>query len=614
MHAAATKLVPWAVAMSLLLVLPWNTARGANVGLGAPTPPLPRIVNGIETRGYPTAGALMHGSRPDTASLLCSGTLIGCQTFLTAAHCVEDDADPAHYFVFLQHGGIFAVSSLTIHLDYSFPVADVAVLKLSVAETGISPTPINTNAVPPPGTSGIIVGFGRAGGTDFDYGLKRYGVVSTAPCIDGISDATSVCWNFDSSLGPPGTDSNTCNGDSGGPLLIDFGSGDTVAGITSGGVSDNCLADDASYDANVFYYRTWIEAKGGTDLTNTTCGSIPQVGDPETKVLALSGQLDSGNPEETHTATIADGTVLLRIAMNGADDRLTDFDLYVKAGGPPTLADFDCKADGAHQFGFCEFAGPSPGTWYVLVDRYSGSGRYQLTVTTFGIDCTNPANEGSPCDDGNVCTGPDFCTSGVCGGPAAADGTPCDDGSLCTRSDQCQAGACLSGSSPTIGCKLPSVAGKALLKIKNTTPDSRDRLVWRWLGGSTTTKAEYGNPAAGGGYALCVYDEVGGVPQLAVEVPLPTGAKWDETNDGFKYHDSSAKAGAVRNIQLRAGPDGKASILVTSKGEILGLGPADPFKQDGTVKVQLVSDSTCWEADYSASIVNDGMVFRAKGD
>jgi hypothetical protein len=345
MREATTRLVPLAMGLSLLLLLSSNEAGGADVRLDKPMPPLPRIVNGIETRDYPTTGALMYGSNPDMASLLCSGTLIGCQTFLTAGHCVEDDADPAHYFVFLQHAGIFAVSSVTSRPDYSFPEGDVAVIKLSVPETGISPTPINTHESPPPGTAGIIVGFGRAGGADFDYGLKRYGSVTTATCINGISDVTSVCWNFESPLGPPGTDSNTCNGDSGGPLLIDFGTGDTLAGITSGGISDNCLPADASFDANVFHYRTWIEAEGGADLGNSTCGSIPQVGDSKTNVVALSGELDGTNAEEIHAVAVADGTTLLRIAMNAVDDRVADFDLYVKAGSSPTPADFDCKAD-----------------------------------------------------------------------------------------------------------------------------------------------------------------------------------------------------------------------------------------------------------------------------
>jgi hypothetical protein len=79
---------------------------------------------------------------------------------------------------------------------------------------------------------------------------------------------------------------------------------------------------------------------------------------------------------------------------------------------------------------------------------------------------------GTPCDDGNLCTQTDTCQSGVCVGgnpvvctavdqchvagtcnpatgacsnPAAADGTPCNTGNVCTPNDTCQAGMCVGG-------------------------------------------------------------------------------------------------------------------------------------------------------------------------
>lgn len=60
-----------------------------------------RIVNGVLTAQYPSVGILMDSSNPNLATLLCSGTLIGCQTFLTAGHCVAPDHNPQHYSVFL---------------------------------------------------------------------------------------------------------------------------------------------------------------------------------------------------------------------------------------------------------------------------------------------------------------------------------------------------------------------------------------------------------------------------------------------------------------------------------------------------------------------------------
>src|SRR5262245_55957689 len=105
------------------LVIPLMLALAASAG-AQPVPPeiRPRIVNGVLSWNYPTTGALLDGGNFDTATLLCSGTLIGCQTFLTAGHCVDGFLDPGTYSVFLQHAGLFHVASVSLHPDYGFPV------------------------------------------------------------------------------------------------------------------------------------------------------------------------------------------------------------------------------------------------------------------------------------------------------------------------------------------------------------------------------------------------------------------------------------------------------------------------------------------------------------
>ena len=99
----------------------------------------PRIVNGLPTEAFPTTGALLRGTSPDTAVSWCSGTLVGCNTFLTAAHCVcaangsqcqpPNAPNPGDYQFYLQHAGIFSVSSISVRSDYAFPVADLAVFE-----------------------------------------------------------------------------------------------------------------------------------------------------------------------------------------------------------------------------------------------------------------------------------------------------------------------------------------------------------------------------------------------------------------------------------------------------------------------------------------------------
>ena len=591
------------------------------VSAGEPPAPSPRIVNGVLESQWPTAGALLAGPNPATASAICSLTLIGCETVLTAAHCVcgkfengqNCTPNPSSYSVFLQHAGFFNVSSISLRADYNFPVADVAVLKLAAPVSGIAPTPIiNTAQSPPFGTPGTIVGFGTRGGASDDSGLKRSGDVVTASCTSGVSNQTSVCWNFENPVGPPGTDSNTCFGDSGGPLYIDFGSGPVVAGVTSGGDNPTCLALDASFDANVHFYRSWIQAEGGADLSNTTCGTISQVESPGATVQSASGTLSNSNPDDMHAFTAPVGVTLLRFAMNADNDR-NDFDLFVKAGSPPTTGDFDCKQNGRGQLGFCEFASPPSGSWFVLIDRSSGAGEYQITVTAFTSNCEEPGSEGLLCDDDDPCTDPDTCQSGLCVGTPLLDGTSCEDGSLCTLGDTCQGGTCTSGDGPALSCRTPTIPGTSRLLVLDKPNDKFNRLVWRWRKGEATTLADFGTPNGDTDYALCIYDLVLGTPNLVSETVIPGGANWLQFPNRWRYADPTKSQGGTRRVILKEGTHGTSRIIFRAVGVNVDLASL-PMAQSPRVLVQLLNENLCWEAEYSTSIRNDFARFKALSD
>jgi hypothetical protein len=252
------------------------------------------IVNGDLTHSYPSAGALLTGAGPDASQLQCSGTLIGCDTFLTAAHCVcpgnggdcQSPTPVEPFRVFFQHAGFFEVTAVRVHPGFNFPDNDVAVLTLERPVAGITPTPLQ-DAAPGLGTEGTIVGFGRTGGSDFTYGLKYEGPVTTGTCPGGIDPSGKVCWTFN------GTgDANTCNGDSGGPLYFSTGGVTRVGGITSGGIDSSCLAGDNSYDNDVFTYKAFIEA--GTPIAQATCGALPHIGSPSVDVESDQGELAEG--------------------------------------------------------------------------------------------------------------------------------------------------------------------------------------------------------------------------------------------------------------------------------------------------------------------------------
>jgi hypothetical protein len=229
-----------------------------------------------------------------------------------------------------------------------------------------------------------------------------------------------VCWRF------TGSGSNSCNGDSGGPLLVESPSGPVVAGVTSGGEKDSCLADDSAYDASVAHYAAWIREVGGGDVARATCGGTPRAGEADAPIVAVTATLDGPSPGRVHHVLVPPGTNELRLALNAIDDQRADFDVYVKAGAVPSSSDYDCRASGPSQYGACRFTFPTAGLWYALVQRVYGTGPYQLTATVVGGPppvCGNGRQEtGEECDadDDLACEG--ACDADcTCLHPCAAD-------------------------------------------------------------------------------------------------------------------------------------------------------------------------------------------------
>jgi hypothetical protein len=361
----------------------------------------PRIVNGTITQEHRTVAALLPASTGSFGNGLCSATLIGCHTALTAAHCVCDqranDAatcaalglpPPETLRVFLQHGGFLTAADVVVHPDYLFGVrADLAVITLARPAAGLTPSPINTTGPVPFDTAATIVGFGRTGGDpgrNRDVGLKRSGTVLTAPCPTGVPDEENVCWDF------TGTGSNTCDGDSGGPLFVASQSDapPILAAVGSAGESFSCLAPDRSNNTDVFRHRAWIEAQAGGDLGAVTCPLFPGVMTPGELLLAEVGDLSASTPQARYRVQVPAGTPLLRFALNGEVVSATgffgnDFDLFVRAAVPPSEEQHDCADLSVGTFGFCELSNPIPGPWHVLVQHLSGTGQFQLTATNF---------------------------------------------------------------------------------------------------------------------------------------------------------------------------------------------------------------------------------------
>jgi len=374
--------------------------------------PSPRIVHGTLTSDHPTSGALLAVDPTDPTDLegLCSGTLIGCRTFLTAAHCVcpedvenaagclaEGTTDPSALRVFLPNGGIQAVESVAIDPDYSFAEhGDAAVVRLATIGGGITPSAINTVGRLADGSRGTIVGFGSTGGPPFlasDYGVKRDGKVTTGPCADDVNASAHVCWNYD------GADASTCSGDSGGPLFADFGAGPVVAGITSGGESFDCEPPDQVFDTDVYVVRDWIQLQLANDSTGP-CGSLAPIGHEGAAMKSGSATLTPAEPNLVVDFDVPAGTRLLRVVLNGQEfggsgfqRQANDIDLSVK---PVVASSAACEDLGTSVYGDCEISLPSAGAWQAVATLVDGvTATTQLTVSTFAASLAGDAN----CDD-----------------------------------------------------------------------------------------------------------------------------------------------------------------------------------------------------------------------
>jgi hypothetical protein len=403
-HRGAAPAVAWAaVALAAALAaapaagrqpVTASTARAAaDPSSDARTPaPMPRIVNGVLTQDFPTAAALIDAS----GIQFCSGVLVGCRTVLTAAHCVCSTVgsqcqpggpalrNPDSFEVFLPHAGSSSVQSIAVPPLFDFGVRDdIAVLRLDQSVDGVKITPVNSVERLADGTFAEIVGYGLASDEVFDNGLKRVGGIVTAPCTVVPGDEY-VCWNFDQPLGPPGTDSNTCAGDSGGPLYYDFGSGHLVAGIGSGGVNADCQPNDDVFDADVFANLTEIAAAAGADLDAAECGPLPDAPGPGAVEIHSSGMATQGQLIDSGFQ-VAAGAKALRVGLNAEEGLFfNDFDLVIHRGGPPPAGVVECSSTRNATYEFCEILDPAPGPWNARVAAALGDGRYQLTVTVLG--------------------------------------------------------------------------------------------------------------------------------------------------------------------------------------------------------------------------------------
>jgi trypsin len=177
---------------------------------------------------------------PDGRTGACSGTMLSPNKALTAAHCL--DGASSIDVLFGTTTGRFAYVTSTawnIHPEYS-GFGNGAVRN----DVGIVHTPVNlpvpnlpilSSQAPKNGDKVSIFGYGKTETSADIDGKLRVGNMTIA----GIDSERLYAYYVAGA-------SDICSGDSGGPMILQVGSQQTIVGTTSYGSSSNCSVGDMS--------------------------------------------------------------------------------------------------------------------------------------------------------------------------------------------------------------------------------------------------------------------------------------------------------------------------------------------------------------------------------
>jgi cysteine-rich repeat protein len=253
----------------------------------------------------------------------------------------------------------------------------------------------------------------------------------------------------------------------------------------------------------------------------------------------------------------------------------------------------------------------------------------ELAFAQVGTRCGNGViDPGEECDSGNAAgygCSPTTCEIAECascsGEPSVCtrfpNGTPCNDGNACTGGSVCTALGCLGYApvdcggcltcDPDAGCiaapRADCVAAeRSTAVLSSSAAAGADKLSWRWLRGGALDLAALGSPTTTTDYDVCVYDASGPTASLLLHATAPAGAGWRASGSGFSYRGTE-----VRALTLKSGVAGRSKAVLKLKGDL----PAPPFSTPLTVQVQ-GAGAACVATSFDAADVSTNTATRFK--
>jgi len=152
-------------------------------------------------------------------------------------------------------------------------------------------------------------------------------------------------------------------------------------------------------------------------------------------------------------------------------------------------------------------------------------------------------------------------------------------------------------------------SAKSLFLVRNKTDTTKDKLIWKWIKGASTSQSDFADPTATAIYAMCVYEN--GVLTTTLAVP-PSASLWKSiSTKGFKYKDTAGSSFGIQKILLHGSTSSTSKVLVKGKGSLLP-NPAVPLTLP--VEVQVINSDTgvCFDATYTTFKKNSEGLFKGK--
>ncbi len=212
----------------------------------------------------------------------CSGTVVSSNVILTAGHCVLSEEhtellSPSQFVVITGNADwkaagrtISTVSRVAVDPNFTYLEGNGVAVRGDVAVLGLSqpisapPVAFATGKDFEAGTPVVMVGWGRTNANQTPPSTLHYGeavVQSASFCSSETVDFRSA-WDL-CALDYPYEEFSTCNGDSGGPLLMTApgtSNQPLEIGVTSYGVA-SCSPSKPSYFARTDATAPWLEQK-----------------------------------------------------------------------------------------------------------------------------------------------------------------------------------------------------------------------------------------------------------------------------------------------------------------------------------------------------------------